>query len=173
MKRSDSRKGFTLIELVIVVSILAILAGVMVPKLAGRSAKARDARRLADIRAITTAIQTYYADTGSFPDFQENESTGGWDVSFDGNFINELTNKGYLPEPAQDPINDEEFHYRYYRYSQGSYSCEGSTPFYVIGIKKFETDEFTTANRGFFRCRGRDWSTEFAYVTGDGASFQQ
>lgn len=173
MNSRQSRQGFTLIELVIVVSILAILAGVMIPKLAGRAAKARDARRLADIRAVTTAIQAFYADHGSYPDFNENEATGGWDVSFDGNFINELTNKGYLTEFPTDPINDEKFHYRYYRYDQGSYSCEGSTPFYVIGIKKFETDEFTEANRGFFRCRGRDWSTEFAYVTGDGATFLQ
>ena len=173
MKVSQSRKGFTLIELVIVVSILAILAGVMVPRLAGRAAKARDARRLADIRAISTAITAFYADTGGYPDFQENETTGGWDVSFDGNFINELVNRGYLTEAPKDPINDEKYHYRYYRYDQGSYSCEGNTPFYVIGIKRFETNEFTMANRGFFRCRGRDWATEFAYVTGDGASFQQ
>ena len=173
MHLARSQKGFTLIELVIVVSILAILAGVMVPRLASRAAKARDARRLADMRALVTAIESHYADTGRYPDFNENASIGGWDVSFDGNFINDLTNKGYLPEPARDPLNDESHHYRYYRYDQGSYGCESNTPFYVLGVKRFETDEFTEANRGFFRCQGRDWSTEFAYVTGGGASFQK
>lgn len=167
------REGFTLVELVIVVSILAILAGVMIPKLTGRMAKARDARRLADLRAVTAAIDAYYADTGEYPAPNENAEMGGWDVSHDGNFINDLVNKGYLREPAVDPINDDSHHYRYYRYEKGSYSCEGYTPFYVIGIKRFETEEFEEQHDGFFRCKGRDWSTEFAYVTGDGATFER
>jgi type II secretion system protein G len=173
MNLPDQRRGFTLVELVIVVSILAILAGVMVPRLSERMAKSRDARRLADIKAIKTAIETYYADNGSFPAPDTNATFGGWDVSHDGNFIVALQEEGYLPEQANDPVGDDRYHYRYYVYSQGSYSCRGTTPFYVLGIRNFETTEFSEPNKGFFKCSGRDWGADFAYVTGGGATFKQ
>ncbi len=173
MIATHKQKGFTLIELVIAISILAILAGVMVPRLSARMATSRDARRLADIKAVKTAIEAYYADKGHYPPPQKNDAFGGWDVSHDGNFIQELRDTGFLPENAQDPINDNEFHYRYYVYSQGSYGCQGSGPFFLLGIRRFETEPFTDRHRGFFKCKGRDWATTFAYVTGSGATFKQ
>ena len=35
-----------------------------------------------------------------------------------------------------------------------------------------ETEDFKTKNPGYFKCTGRDWSGEFDYVTGGGASFK-
>ncbi len=168
-----TREGFTLIELIIVVSILAVLAGVMIPRVSSRMAKSRDARRVADVRAIQSAIDSYYADTGSYPAPKKNSKFGNWDISHDGNFIRDLVNKGYLAEEPRDPINDNDHHYRYYVYSQGSYGCKGAGPFYVLGIRKFETHDFAKNNQGFFKCKGRDWGKTFAYVTGGGATFQQ
>ena len=173
MKTSDKPRGFALVELVIVVSVLAILAVVMVPQVNDRMAKSRDGRRLADIEAIKTAIETYYADNGAFPTANPNATYGGWDVSHDGDFIEVLQEEGFLPEQRNDPVGDDRFHYRYYVYSQGSYDCRGTTPFYVLGVRNFETAEFSESNTGFFKCAGRDWSTDFAYVTGGGATFRQ
>lgn len=173
MKSKKDQSAFTLIELVIVVSILAILAGVMIPRVSKRMAKSRDARRIADVRAVQAAIDSFHADTGKYPKPTKNSKFGNWDVSHDQNFIRELVDKGYLTEEASDPINDNDYHYRYYLYDQGSYGCEGSSSFYVLGIRKFETNEFTDQNRGFFKCTGRDWGTTFAYVTGGGATFKQ
>jgi hypothetical protein len=42
----------------------------------------------------------------------------------------------------------------------------------VLGVRTFETAEFATKHKGFFKCDERDWGVEFAYVTGGGASWK-
>ncbi len=169
---SDRRPGFTLIDLIIVISLMAILAGAMVPRFSGRLATSRDAQRLSDINAIRDAIDQYYQDRGVFPPATPNATAGGWDVSDDGDFIPDLVAKGYLSEVPRDPLNDGTHQYRYFVYGKGQYGCAGTTPYYVLGIRNFETAEFAARNRGYFKCSGRDWSREFAYVTGGGASYK-
>ena len=173
MKKLTVQAGFTLIELIIVISILAILAGAMIPRITSRLALGRDARRISDINAIRDAIDRYYQDKGVYPPPKASASAGGWDISNDGDFIPELLERGYLTEMPQDPVNDDTYQYRYYVYAKGQYGCAGETPYYVLGIRNFETPEFATRNKGFFKCSGRDWSTELAYVTGGGASYRK
>jgi type II secretion system protein G len=173
MKTRRRQHGFTLIELIVVISILAILSGVLVPRVTNHMKSARDARRLADIKAVRNAVEQYFVDKGEYPKANANSSFGGWDVSSDGDFIRVLRNTGYLDEDAVDPINDSTYHYRYYVYDKGSYDCAGETSFYVLGIRNFESGDFAAKNKGFFECTGRNWSNEFAFVTGGGASFKQ
>ena len=42
----------------------------------------------------------------------------------------------------------------------------------MLGIKNFESQDFKTKQTGYFKCTGRDWNSEFAFVTGGGASYQ-
>lgn len=71
MKRRLSR-GFTLVEILLVVTIIAALAAMVVPRLAGRSEKARIAAAEADIRAnIATGLKMYEIDMGTFPSTAE------------------------------------------------------------------------------------------------------
>lgn len=61
-------KGFTLIELMIVVIILAALAAMIVPRLSGRAEQAKVNIALSDINAnISTALKLYQLDNGNFP----------------------------------------------------------------------------------------------------------
>jgi general secretion pathway protein G len=60
-------KGFTLIELMIVVVILGVLMSTVLPKLTGAQARARDTGRIADLGNISAALTTYYDDNGQFP----------------------------------------------------------------------------------------------------------
>ena len=62
------RQGFTLIEIMLVVIILATLAAMVVPRLTGRSEKAKVAVAKADIEShLATALKLYELDNGNFP----------------------------------------------------------------------------------------------------------
>jgi len=172
-RRSPTRRtGFTLMELVVVISILAILAGALIPRVTTRMAAARDARRLSDIQTVRDAIDQYYLEEGRYPAPGKSAAHGGWDVSHDGDMIPELVESGYLREAPRDPVDDDTYHYRYYVYEPGSFGCVSDGAFYVLGVKNFETADFAEKNRGWFRCEERDWGDELAYVTGGGASLK-
>ncbi|MCK5097624.1 MAG: type II secretion system major pseudopilin GspG [Desulfobacteraceae bacterium] len=60
-------KGFTLIELMVVVVILGILATVVMPKLIGRTDKAKVTKAIVDMSAIKTGLKLYKLDNGNYP----------------------------------------------------------------------------------------------------------
>lgn len=59
--------GFTLIELLIVVAIIGILASAVVVNLSIARARARDARRKADLKSVQTALEVYLAEHNEYP----------------------------------------------------------------------------------------------------------
>lgn len=60
-------KGFTLIELMIVIAIIGVLAVALVPQLTGAQARSRDTARVADIGNISTVLSTYFSDQWAYP----------------------------------------------------------------------------------------------------------
>ncbi len=64
---ANRRKGFTLIELVVVIVIIAILAAVAVPKFNDRTTSAREAANLQSLSTLRGAVELYRADTGAYP----------------------------------------------------------------------------------------------------------
>ena len=61
------RAAFTLIELLIVVAIIAILAAIAVPNFLEAQTRAKVSRAKADMRTITTGLETYHIDHGQYP----------------------------------------------------------------------------------------------------------
>ncbi len=66
-KRFPLNKGFTLIELMVVVVILGVLASLIVPRLMGRTDDAKIVKAKVDISAIETGLKLYRLDNGRYP----------------------------------------------------------------------------------------------------------
>ena len=69
------KKGFTLVEMLIVVVIIGILAAALLPRLMSAQASARDSARMSAIQQIATATAAYLQETGNYPTSNEKGST--------------------------------------------------------------------------------------------------
>jgi len=69
-------KGFTIVELLIVIVVIAILATLVIVTFTGIQQKARDSQRQTDINAVDSHLEAYYAQNGKYPTLANlNDST--------------------------------------------------------------------------------------------------
>jgi prepilin-type N-terminal cleavage/methylation domain-containing protein len=78
----QNKKGFTLIELLVVIAIIGLLSTMSVLALNQARARARDAKRISDVKQIQTALELYYNEEGQYP---ASVTTGGTIQSTAGN----------------------------------------------------------------------------------------
>ncbi|MBN1872570.1 MAG: type II secretion system major pseudopilin GspG [Candidatus Omnitrophica bacterium] len=135
----STKKGFTLIELMLVVIILGILVAMVVPRLVGRGEQARKQAAYADINSnIALALDLYELDNGRYPEKLE-------DLLKDpGESRAQNWNGPYLKRRPKDPWG-RDYNYRvpgqhsndYDLYSFGGDGVEGGDD----DITNWETDE--------------------------------
>jgi len=72
-------RGFTLVELLLVLIILALIGGLVLPNIIGRAEGAKVRAASSQIDRLAMAVETYYMDTNTFPDTLEQlvENSGG------------------------------------------------------------------------------------------------
>lgn len=163
----NKEKGFTLIELLVVIAVIGILASVVLASLNSARGKARDARRLSDVRQLQTALEFYYDTYGYYPPSDE-QGCGGWDTPGDGDFISVLTTSGFLPSDMKDPTADGNCsNYRYYNYVPGYAGCPVERGrFYVLGIVDMESQGRPAVGSPGWACGTIDWNGDSDWTTG-------
>jgi len=67
IRRRNNDQGFTLIELMVVIAIIGILAAVAVPRISTSTDVAQEAADNANLQAIQSAVELYFADNGVYP----------------------------------------------------------------------------------------------------------
>ncbi len=141
MRKTTS--GFTIVELLIVIVVIAILAAISIVAYNGTQQRARNTSRLEAIRTIQKGLELYRATNGIYPGttgigtnqpagFTPAYGTGySYSVATDDSWIRNLRQSGFISQIPIDPMNDNSHYFIYLAYgTNGVGSCP--EPVYVL-----------------------------------------
>lgn len=167
MNKSKQEKstGFSLLELLVVITIIMILAVIGLVAFGKITAKTRDLRRKSDLAAIQTAIEMYFSATNTYPGpgncghntpswiNWSNCNEGNWDSS-GTDIVAVLETGGYIKKMPVDPKNsggpsETEVNPENYTYGYRAWTGNDAT-YYLCANLETETD--TTGYAGYNYC---------------------
>jgi len=144
---SNPKTGFTIVELLIVIVIIAILAAIAIVTYQGILARGRDANRVSSLDSIEKGLGLYKAVNDSYPTSVPNPGLSTWEVSTDPGFLSSLS--AQMSRIPLDPINDSTHMYRYHTFAAGSSGCSAALgPYYVLWARGMETQTQTYLDTG-------------------------
>lgn len=143
----NKKRGFTIVELLIVIVVIAILAAITIVAYNGIQARARDSQRLSDMKTIAKALEMYYADKGEYP-YHNKVALGStsinayWATSYEASsWANlEAALSPYISKLPKDPLGSggdpryavaNNYNYGYFG-NQGMYCGVGAGQMYIL-----------------------------------------
>ncbi|HPJ17142.1 MAG TPA: prepilin-type N-terminal cleavage/methylation domain-containing protein [Candidatus Woesebacteria bacterium] len=144
------KNGFTLVELLVVISIISILTIITVSQFQTAKRKSNDVQRKGDINSVSKALLTYYNDYNYFPNAVDGQIEGAiWGGSFEDTtstpayvYMKEMPRENYLDVPYCYQVDDSNSPKKFALFAQlentedkeciGSYSCNGNSYCYAV-----------------------------------------
>ncbi len=149
MNRYRTGEGFTLIELLVVIAIIGLLASVVLVALSGARTRARDTKRIADLKQIQTALALYYDANGN-----QYPNCGEWSYSTDVNWTTtgclQTALALYMPKLPVDPKNNAAA-----PWTTGNYSYAYGS---VTGLQGYDLVAQVEDTANFDRCQVKNWA---------------
>ncbi len=158
------KKGFTLVELLVVITIMSILTVITVSQFQTAKRKANDVARKGDLNALAKSLQMYYADYGSFPESEHGmirvvdngvEKTVTWGGEFSDNASTPYI---YMKKTPREEILDDNFPF--------CYVSDGGNRYGLFAMLENTADTECVMNNGagaYSHCGGRRYC--FAFVS--------
>ena len=147
------KKGFTIIEMLIVVTIIAVLSGLILRGMGGALPKSRDARRLGDLKNVQNMLEMYY--NASNPNTYPNVTTGWTDL--ESKLQSVLGTKIKLPQDPSGGTNT-------YHYCPNGVDANGTVTGYILGAQ-LEVTSSTDSITGL-TCDGKTCGENLFYCVG-------
>jgi general secretion pathway protein G len=112
--RTQARKAFTLVEILIVVVILGILAAIVIPQFTSATESARSGNLAAQLKSIQNQIELFKAKTGAYPTLVEMQAavtktgvTGAdWGILIDGDYLKTVPSNPACPPAVKSVVSD-------------------------------------------------------------------
>lgn len=115
MKKNRGEKGFTLVELIIVISVIAILLGIALPRLRGMIDEGNTAKAAAELRALQAAVESYYIhNSKTYPA----DGSATWQTALTASTTKPKLIGSALPDPFNTTAGTQ---YQYDKSSNGLY----------------------------------------------------
>lgn len=143
MRAGGSNKGFTIVELLIVIVVIGILAAIIIVAYGGVTGSARNSKRASDLEAIQKALELYHADNNGYPlcgSSSPSLSPYSFTTGTATSCLTAALVPKYMPSIPIDPTNSGSYQYWYGTGYQktGTYTYTFTTPTdnYILGEKQ-------------------------------------
>lgn len=124
-RRCKVESGFTLIEMLVVIAILGILAGLVVPRIMAEPDKARVVKAKMQMESLTTALHQYRLDNGVYPDTAQG-LRALVEKPTSGRIPRNYPQRGYMDSLPRDPWDNEFIYTQPGRHGDFDLSCLGA-----------------------------------------------